>query len=75
MVRISMEMLGANIRSLREAMGWSVEKLADKVGATVNYVQKAEAGKRRITLYAAMAFCDALGVDANELLNDIVEDE
>lgn len=72
-VSISYEGLGANICRLREERGMSVEELARKAGATENYVLKAEAGKRRITLYAAMCFCDALGVSPNELFDNILE--
>lgn len=75
MVEISMEKLGANIHRLREERGWSLEELADKAGATVEYIKKAEAGKRRITVYAVMTFCDAFDVVANELLKGIVEDK
>ena len=73
MVKVSMEKLGANIRRLREERGWSVEELAQRAGATEGYVLKAEEGKRRITLYAVMCFCDAFGVEPDALLNGIAE--
>jgi len=73
MAEISMEKLGSNIRRMREERGMSVEELAQKACATVDYVNKAEAGKRVITLYAAMCFCDALGVLPNDLLCGITE--
>lgn len=73
MVKVSMEKLGANIRRLREERGWSVEELAQRAGATEDYVLKAEAGKHRITLYAVMCFCDAFGVEPGALLNGIAE--
>jgi len=73
MVKVSMEKLGANIRRLREERGWGVEELAQKAGATEDYVLKAEAGKRRITLYAVMCFCDALKIGPSELLEGITE--
>ena len=75
MVKVSMEKLGANIRRLREERGWSIEELADKAWATVDYVKKAEAGKRKITVHAVMTFCDAFDVEANELLDGIAVDD
>ena len=73
-MKVSMEKLGGNIRRLREERGLSVEELADKAGATADYVKKSEAGKRQITLYAAMCFCDALNVAPTELLDGIMDD-
>jgi len=72
MVEISMEKLGANIRRLREERGWIMEELADKAGATVSYISKAEAGKTRITVYAVMTFCDAFDVESSEIMNGII---
>jgi len=47
--------------------------MGQKAGATEDYVLKAEAGKRRITLYAVMCFCDALEIGPSELLEGITE--
>ena len=69
MVKVSMEKLGANIRRIREEKGWSIEELAEKTGASADYVKKAEAGKCRITVYAVMTFCDAFDIESSELLD------
>jgi transcriptional regulator with XRE-family HTH domain len=40
------EGLGARIRELRDAAGWSREVLAEKAGVSAVYLKKLEAGER-----------------------------
>lgn len=68
---VSWEMLGLNIRSEREKQGMSIETLAERAGTTADYVIKAEKGERQVTLVMALSFCDALGIEPNELLKDV----
>ena len=74
-MRISKEKLGANIRAMREARGMSMEELEERMYATKDYVCKAEAGKRIVTVKALMAFCDALDTNPNELLEGVCAEE
>ena len=67
-MEISWERLGANIRAARERKGMSAGELAARAGTTEDYVIKAEDGRKQITLLMALSFCDALGIDPDELL-------
>lgn len=72
-VLVSYEKLGANIRRLRVVRGWSVEELADRAYATIEFICDAETGKRRLTVEAVMTLCDALEIEPSELLDGITE--
>lgn len=43
------EMGGERIRTLRQARGWSLQQLADRVGASKPQIDKLERGSRRLT--------------------------
>lgn len=59
--------LGARIRALREAQGWSQEALAHRVGIDRTYVGSVERGERNVGVDNIWRIADALGVTAKDL--------
>ncbi|GGZ31880.1 helix-turn-helix domain-containing protein [Asticcacaulis endophyticus] len=55
--------VGANVRRLRKARGWSQEKLADAIELTFQQVQKYERGSNRIS--ASKLFDIALALECS----------
>lgn len=60
--------LGRNVRSLREAKGWSQEDYADRAGIHRTYVSDIERGKRNPTITVVEKLGKPLGVSPSELL-------
>ena len=54
--------LGAAIRDRRRRRGWSQRELAEKVGASRQWVNEIEKGKARTEIGLALRALDALGV-------------
>lgn len=52
-----------NIKSLRKALGWSQELLAEKTGVSAPYITQIEAGKRKPSLDIVEKLAFALGVE------------
>ena len=60
--------IGANVRRLRLARGWTqVELAAAAEGVEERYVQKLESGKANPTVKVVIAVADALGVSPLDL--------
>ena len=66
--------LGRMIRLLREAMGLSQEKLAEKAGITYQYVSAVENGKENFTVGILESVAKALGTDVPSLVEKAYED-
>lgn len=62
------QVLGTNVRRLRQARGQSLEALADEVGLAYTYVGQIERGTRNPTLAVVERFAVALNTDAVSLL-------
>lgn len=61
--------VGANIRRLREARGWSQETLAQRAGLTLNSVSRLESGRHAApSLGSLYAYARAFDVEVDELL-------
>jgi transcriptional regulator with XRE-family HTH domain len=60
--------LGANVRRLREAQGWSQEEYADRAGIHRTYVSDIERGKRNPTVTVVEKLAVPLNVRTGELL-------
>lgn len=61
----------ARIRQARQAKGWSMQQLADRIGAkSRNQIFYYESGKANLTLTTLSRLAEALGVGINQLLND-----
>jgi transcriptional regulator with XRE-family HTH domain len=61
---------GANVRSLRQKMGISQEKLAELANLHRTYVGSIERGERNVSLENIGKIARALGVHPKELLAD-----
>ena len=61
--------LGARIRELRKAKGYSQETFARKSGIDRTYIASVEAGKRNISIDNIKKIADALNVNLNELFD------
>ena len=58
---------GARVRTLRNALGLSQEKLAEKAGVHRTYIGMIERGEKNITLSNIEKIACALGVSADTL--------
>ena len=58
------------LRDMRKAQGIALKELAARLGVSAAQVQRLERGQRRLTLDMFLNYCDALGVDAVDLLQE-----
>ncbi len=63
------ELFGGRIKSLREAKGWTQEKLAEKMDISSNYLSSMERGKENPTFDMLIKFADALKVEMWEMFD------
>jgi transcriptional regulator with XRE-family HTH domain len=63
------ELIGARIRSLREAKGMTQEKLAEVMDINSKYLSNIERGKENPTLDMLIKFADALKVEMWEMFD------
>lgn len=59
--------LGANVRKIREAKGWSQDKLADESGLHRTYISGIERGVRNPTVEIVQQIATALKVNISDL--------
>ena len=59
---------GANLKRLRKARGLSRQELADRIRATVGYVEKLEANRINPYLSVAVRLADALKIRLEKFL-------
>ncbi len=59
---------GREIRRRREAVGWTIEELAERAGLSPNYIGTVENGRRDPSLSTILALAKGLRVPAGELL-------
>ena len=59
---------GANVRLLRESLGWSQDMLAEKSGLHRTYISGVERGVRNPTIEVVQQIAIALSVDPSRLL-------
>ncbi len=62
--------VGANLRRLRQARGWSQESLGHHLGWHRTFVGAVERGERNLTLRTVERLCQQLGVHPFDLLWD-----
>ncbi|MGE5649290.1 helix-turn-helix domain-containing protein [Noviherbaspirillum sp. UKPF54] len=62
------ERLGRNLRSYREAQGWSQENLAAQAGLTQTFLSQMENGLTNVSLDNIERLAEALNLDIGELL-------
>ncbi len=63
------KLIGARIKTLRQARGISQEGLAEIISMNTKYISSIERGKANPTLDTTIAIADALKVDIAELFN------
>ncbi len=63
---------GERVRSKRQALGWSLERLAEESGLHWTYVGSVERGERNISLLNIVRLAAALGVNPAELVDGLV---
>jgi transcriptional regulator with XRE-family HTH domain len=61
--------LGANLRKLRTAKGWSQEQFAFEAGIHRTYISDLERGARNPTISVVQRLADCLGVGAGALIS------
>jgi transcriptional regulator with XRE-family HTH domain len=69
-----LERFGKRLRSVREKVGVSQEKLAEMAGLHRTYVSSVERGKRNISLLNIQRLARALKVSMAELMPDAKKD-
>lgn len=61
--------LGANLKRLRTAKGWSQERFAFEAGIHRTYISDLERGARNPTITVVQRLADCMGVGAGDLLD------
>lgn len=64
-----LELLGKNIRALRQSKKWTQEDFADNAGINDKEVSHIESGNRNLTIETLVKISGALGVPPSDLLN------
>ena len=64
------EKIGARIRRIRVAKGWSQKELAEKCGISLNFIGYMERGTRHMSLDTFVRLCKVLETSADTLLWD-----
>lgn len=65
--------IGQKLREIRESKNLTLEKVAEKMGRSVNYVAMKERGERKIDFGEIAEFAKALDVSPNQILKLEVE--
>ena len=71
MARSAQEQFGRRVRTRREELGISQERLAEIAGLHRNYVGSLERGERNVALQNILRLASALKVDPGELVSGL----
>lgn len=63
--------LGANLRKVREAKGWSQEDFAHRCGVHRTYVGSVERGEYNVTILTLRKFTKALGISLRDAIRGV----
>ncbi|HCA5034804.1 helix-turn-helix transcriptional regulator [Acinetobacter baumannii] len=55
----------------REELGLSQRALAERLDVIYSFIGKVETGDRRLDIFEFVAYCEALELDVNEVINRI----
>jgi transcriptional regulator with XRE-family HTH domain len=66
-----LDVFAANLKQLREARGWSQERVAHESGLNPSHVAKIERTEREPGVRAISKLCEGLGISAAELFDGI----
>ncbi len=67
--------IGARIKELREAAGFSQNKLAEWAGISQTHLRRVELGQADITVGHLQLVCDALGIKLKDFFNEADNEE
>lgn len=67
--------IGARIKELREAAGFSQNKLAEWAGISQTHLRRVELGQADITIGHLQLVCDALGIKLKDFFNEADNEE
>lgn len=72
--------VGNRLEKLREAKGWTVNKLSNMAGLSQSFVRDIELNEKQPTVESLEYLCDALGITIKDFFDDgvistILEDE
>ncbi|MFD9431472.1 MULTISPECIES: helix-turn-helix domain-containing protein [unclassified Streptomyces] len=62
---------GARVRTRRNELGKSQERLADDSGMHWTFIGQVERGQRNVSLHNILKLAEALGVDPSELMQGL----
>lgn len=62
--------IGARIKQLREAKGYSINKLANKAGVSQSYLRDIELGSKNPTVAFISLLCEQLEINLKVFFND-----
>lgn len=65
-----LQVLGARIRDLRKARGWSQERFADICGVHRTYMGHLERGEKNVSFNTLSRLADSLGITIAELVSE-----
>ncbi len=68
--RAIQQLVGDNVRQLRERRGWTQDQLANASSLHVTYVSGIERGRRNVTIDVVARLAEALRVRPAELLRE-----
>lgn len=63
-----MERIGQHIRVLRNAKEWTLKDLSTHCGLSISFLSQIERGLSSLSITSLRAICEALGIDAAELI-------
>ena len=61
--------IGKRIIALREAKGWSTNRLANQCGLSQSFLRSVELGEKGISVESLSLLCDALGISLKTFFN------
>ena len=63
--------IGMAMKKYRKQKKMSMQTVADKLGVTKTAVHYWETGKRTIYAYQLLDYCEAIGVNVNDVLSEV----
>jgi transcriptional regulator with XRE-family HTH domain len=65
--------VGLRVAERRQAVGWTQEVLAERLGVSVKYLQRIEAGTENLTIRSVVNLANELDLSPNYLLRPVRE--
>lgn len=63
--------VGLRVAERRHAAGWTQEVLAERLGVSVKYLQRIEAGTENLTIHSVVNLANELGISPSDLLRPV----